>query len=89
MVSCSRFIWITNSRDQQEGLNCESIVYEVVLLKIFFMKLIFEDEGYLYDSCLFYILNIYGKCLLFQFLSHGIRMHISILTGVQNVRIIS
>ena len=27
--SCLRFIWITNSNDQ-EGLNCESLAYEVV-----------------------------------------------------------
>ena len=33
------------------------------------------------------ILTIYSECLLFQFFSRGIRMHISILTGVQNGRI--
>ena len=33
------------------------------------------------------ILSIYCKSLLFQFLSSDIRMHILILTGVQNRRI--
>ena len=42
------------------------------------------DEGQLYASCLFYILTIYLKCLLFQFFSDAICMHILILTGVKN-----
>ena len=51
---------------------------------MFFLKLLFRDEGHLYANCLFYIPTIYPKCLLSQFYSRGIRMHIPILTGVQN-----
>ena len=51
---------------------------------MFFLKLLFREEGHLYGQCLFYIPTIYPKCLLFQFFSRGIRMHIPILTGVQN-----
>ena len=58
------------------------------LTKTLLLKLIFQDEGHLYGNCLFYILSIYYKFLLFfQFLSSSIRMHIPILTGVQNERI--
>ena len=35
----------------------------------------------------FYSLSVGCKFLLFQFLSRGIRMHIPILTGVQNERL--
>ena len=52
----------------------------------FIWKLLFCDEGHLYANCLFYILNIYPKCLLFEFLSADIRIHIPILTGVENGR---
>ena len=34
-----------------------------ILLK----NVLFEDEGHLYAKCLFDILTIYPKCLLFQF----------------------
>ena len=47
------------------------------------MKLNFQCEGHLYATCLFYILSLCPKCLLSQFLSRGIRMHISFLTGLQ------
>ena len=50
-------------------------------------KLNWQVEGQLYANRLFYILFIYHKCLLFQFLSRDIRMHIPILTGIQNGRI--
>ena len=53
---------------------------------MFFCKLLFSDENHLYANCFFYILNIYPKCLLFQFLSGGIRIHIPILTGIENGR---
>ena len=56
----------------------------VFLLKMFFLKLVFHDVGHLYAKCLFYILTIYAKSLIYQFLSCDIRMHIPILTGVQN-----
>ena len=56
----------------------------VFLLKMFFLKLVFHDVGHLYAKCLFYIPTIYAKSLIYQFLSRGIRMHIPILTGVQN-----
>ena len=51
---------------------------------MFFLKLFFHHEGHFYVNCLFYIPTIYLKYLLFQFFSYGIRMHISILTGVEN-----
>ena len=58
---------------------------------MFFLKLIFRDEayftslfyGHLHANCLFYILTIYRKCLPFQFLRCGIRIHTPILTEVQ------
>ena len=59
----------------------------VFLLKMFFLKLVFHDVGHLYAKCLFYIPTIYAKSLIYQFLSRGIRMHIPILTGVQNERL--
>ena len=52
-------------------------------LKSVLYKVNFQDERYLCASCFFYILNIYHKCLLFQFLGCGIRMQIPILTGVR------
>ena len=52
--------------------------------RMFFLMFIFRDENRLYANCLFHILIFYRKCLLFQFFSHGIRIHIPILTGVQN-----
>ena len=55
-----------------------------LLKKMFFLKLLLLDEGHLHANCLFYILTIYPKCHPFQFFSCGIRMHIPILTGVQN-----
>ena len=57
-----------------------------ILLKTFFFRLYFRNEGHLYANCLFYILPIYYNCLLSQFLSGRIRMHIPILRGVQNER---
>ena len=48
------------------------------------MNLNYQDEGHLYANCLLYVLTIYPKYLLLQFLTCGIRMHIPILTGVQN-----
>ena len=56
---------------------------------MFLLKLDIQDEGHLHANCLFYILFMYSMCLLFHFLSHGIIMHISILTGLQNGDIIS
>ena len=53
-----------------------------ILIKKLLWKLLFQDEGHLYGNCLFYILSIYCKCPLYQFLSRNIRMHIFILTGV-------
>ena len=51
--------------------------------KLFFLKLNFQRECGLCANCLFYILTI-SLCLLFQFLSCGIHVHITILTGVQD-----
>ena len=47
------------------------------------MKLSFQDEGHSYANCFFYIRTTYYKCLLFEFWTRGICMHIPILTGVQ------
>ena len=44
-------------------------------------------EGHWYARYLFDIfLTIYLKCYLFHFFTHGIRMQIPILAGVQNER---
>ena len=48
----------------------------------------FREKGHLYANCLFYILIIYCKYILFRFLSGGIRMQIPILTEVQQGRTI-
>ena len=55
-----------------------------ILIKNLLWKLLFQDEGHLNGNCLFYILVIYCKDLFLQFLSRSIRIHIPILTGVQN-----
>ena len=44
-------------------------------------------EDHSHANCLFYILAIHRKSLLFQYLSRSIRMKIFILTGVKNERI--
>ena len=44
------------------------------LLKNLHVKLNYQDEGHLYASCLFYILSIYLKFLLFKSHSHGISL---------------
>ena len=56
----------------------------VLLIK---MYLNFEDEGHSYAKCLFFVLTLYHKCVLFQFLGYSICTHIPILTGVQKGRI--
>ena len=55
-----------------------------LLLKNVLLKFIFQDEGHFYANCLFRILAIKRKCLLFHFLSRVIRIHVPILTQVQN-----
>ena len=52
--------------------------------KPFFFKFYFQDEGDFYANSLFNALTLYHKCYLFQFLDCDIRMHIPILTGIQN-----
>ena len=51
---------------------------------MYFLKLLFHDEGRLYANCSFDILTIYRKCYRFYFFIRGIRMYISILTEVPN-----
>ena len=68
-------------RDTLAAKNCS-------LLKNVLLMLEFHDEGHLYSNCLFYILTIYHKCLLFQFLGSLICMQIPFLTEVQNGRLI-
>ena len=53
------------------------------LIKNKLLKLNFEDEDHLDINFLIYILTIYREWLLFQFFSHGISIHIAILTDVQ------
>ena len=54
-----------------------------------FLKLNFQDENQLYASFLAFILAIYRECLLYQFLSRDIQIHIPILRRSQNRRITS
>ena len=68
---------------------------------MFSFEAYFQDPRHLYANHLFYILSVYCiafifyaissllnvNLFLFQFLSHGILMHIPILTGVQIGRI--
>ena len=62
------------------------VIYSHTLLKkMFFLKLNFQDEGHLRAISLFFILIFYHKCFAFQFLCCGIGLHISMLTGVQNM----
>ena len=74
---------LTKVRNGCIGLQNES----VLLLKSVPFEGSFRDEGHLYANCLFYILSIYRKCFLFQFLCCAIHMHIPILREVQNGRI--
>ena len=53
------------------------------MLKNIFLKLNFQHKGHLYTNSLFYILDIYCKRLLFQFLRCAIRLDIPFLTGFQ------
>ena len=60
---------------------------QILITKFYFWSFFSKMKGHLHGNFLFYILFIYHKCLLFQFISRGIGMHIPILTGVQNERI--
>ena len=51
-----------------------------ILIKNVFSKLKLQDEGQLYANCLFLILTIYRNSAKRRVM----RMHILILTGVQN-----
>ena len=55
-----------------------------LLLENLLLMLKFHDEDHFYSNCWFYILTIYCKYLLFQFLVFSIRMQIPILKEVQN-----
>ena len=72
---------------QNEPQVTEKTVFFFFAKKMFLLKLLFHKEGHLNANCLLYIPTIYPKRHLFQFFSRGIRMHIPILTGVQNRRI--
>ena len=52
------------------------------LLQNVLLKLNFPYDGHLYVNRLVYILTVYFKCLLFQFLVCRIVAEITILTGV-------
>ena len=54
-----------------------------ILLRNVLFEAYFRDEDHLYADCLFYILSLCFKCLLFQIRTHGIRMPVSIRTGVE------
>ena len=51
------------------------------------LKLHLQDEGHLYVNFLISMITIYCTYLLFLFFSRGIRIHILMLTGIQNERI--
>ena len=57
------------------------------LLKTVLLKLNFQEELHLFATFLFYILSLFLKCLLSQFFTRGIRMHIFILKGAQKALI--
>ena len=54
--------------------------------KVFLLKSVvfFRDVDHLHANGLFCVLTIYLKLHLFHFLSGGIRMHIAVLSGIQN-----
>ena len=54
---------------------------------MFFLKFIFQAEGPFYVNYLFYILIIYFKCLVFEFIRRGIHMHIVTLTKKMHYRL--
>ena len=57
---------------------------------MFFLMVIFRDEGHLPAIYLFYVIIIQRKCLAFQPLTRGNTMGLyTILTGVQNEHSIS
>ena len=58
-----------------------------ILLKNVLLKIYFQNEGSLYVNYFLYSLTIYLKCLLFRFLSRGMRIHIPIVRLVQGGRI--
>ena len=54
-----------------------------ILLRNVLFEAYFRDEDHLYVNCLFCILSLWLKCLLFQIRTRGIRIHLSIRTGVE------
>ena len=54
-----------------------------IFIKDVLLKLNFQDEGHLRANCLFFILSLCLKSVLSPYFSCGIRMHISIITGVR------
>ena len=60
-----------------------------ILLKIVLFDAKFQGEGHLYANYFFYILAICRKCLRIQISRCGTRMHIPIITGVENGQISS
>ena len=57
------------------------------IVSILFYKTLFIRRLFFVANCLFYILSLCLKCLLFQIRTHGIRMHVSIRTGVEKGQI--
>ena len=55
----------------------------LILIKNVLLKMNFQNEGHSDAHCLLYVLSIYRKCFLFQFLGCDIRMHIPILIAVE------
>ena len=58
-----------------------------ILFKNVLFEFIFRDEGPFYVNYLFYIIIIYFKCLVFEFLRCGIHMHILTLTKKMRYRL--
>ena len=55
-----------------------------MVFKHVYFKVFFQNEGHFYANVLIFILTVYRKCLLLQFFRRGVRMHVVILTEVQN-----
>ena len=59
----------------------------IKIVSILFYETLFLRRLFFVTNCLFCILSFCIKCLLFQIRTHGIRMHVSIQTGVEKRQI--
>ena len=61
----------------------------ICLWNMLILNLNLKGEGHPFANWLFYILIFSRKCLVFQFLTCGVRMFLAILTGAENGYFIS